>query len=370
MVSWTSTWTILAVLLVAASRMGDADRFSSKDKFLSEIAPQLGVPADGAAPPKPTPQTPPSQPEENEEKSSPGPDFSTKTDDHAPPAPPSLQPEEAPKGNKPYDFKLEPAPAGFKPPAGFTGVSEELEEYLSTVDKYGVAGSPVAKNGAFRFPYLASLVLKSAHHCTATLIAPKILLTAAHCVDARKVSINKMSVKFFRYEGSREYAQSIAVEKVKMHPQYRRGGGGNNIALVKLASAPSSATTVRYMGQGDLNLDSSERFISLGWGRISRFSAFAEKLQEVYMPVVNRRRCARAMMKRIPSTEFCAGMEGRGPCLGDDGGPLIRTGGKAENDIIVGITTEKVACGNRRRPDVFTRVSDFTGWIIAEKDNL
>lgn len=66
------------------------------------------------------------------------------------------------------------------------------------MEKFGAFGTPVEGNGAVRFPYMGSVVYYGLHRCTGVLIKPSVLMTAAHCVDPRRVRSSKLAVKFFR----------------------------------------------------------------------------------------------------------------------------------------------------------------------------
>lgn len=209
--------------------------------------------------------------------------------------------------------------------------------------------------------------------------------------------------------------ETIRGSKIKMHPSFRGQGRGFNVALIKLVSSPSEAYGIRFMGQGDLELDPSERFLSLGWGKTSQSSGFSPVLQKTYLPVFSQSACSRSMRRRIRYSEFCAGAEGQGPCpgqfgashlsptdkpdkkmasrviivlhtsdgtcishpligvcvcTGDDGGPLLRQGLEAKSDVLIGIATSQLACGTYSKPDLFTRISEYRSWLVSELDKL
>lgn len=101
-----------------------------------------------------------------------------------------------------------------------------------------------------------------------------------------------------------------------MHSNYRSPTAGNDIAMLKLHFEPSEAIGIRYLGQGDLELDLAERYLSLGWGGLSSSSGFSSILQRTYLPVVAQTTCRQLVRPPLIPTEFCAGAEGQGPCQG------------------------------------------------------
>jgi V8-like Glu-specific endopeptidase len=186
-------------------------------------------------------------------------------------------------------------------------------------------------------------------YCTATLIAPKVLLTAAHCVyDA--VSTTQMQVTFGRSDQNATWSN---VASWAHHPQYvnDRFYDGYDVAVLVLAQASSTAPkpyshtapdasweggAVRLVGYGD---DDGANGTGAGTKRqtTTTFNDFTPFLIEV-------------------------GQTGHTTCQGDSGGPTFRSIGGAET--VIGVTSfGEPGCTNGGS---MSRVDAYTDWIDAQ----
>lgn len=96
--------------------------------------------------------------------------------------------------------------------------------------KKAIIGGTVAK----ATDYQSVGLLSSGGTCTGTLVAPKWVLTAAHCVSGRAATSVKFTV------GGKTYSS----DAIKVHPSYNPNAFslGNDIALVHLTAAVSGIT--------------------------------------------------------------------------------------------------------------------------------
>ena len=107
-----------------------------------------------------------------------------------------------------------------------------------------------------------------------------------------------------------------------------------------------------------------------GWDKQLEDGPVSDQLQMVKLPIISNRECMEWYYRSgtrqfIPEYTFlCAGWEsgGRDACSGDSGGPLItfREDGRAE---VVGIVSWGIGCGDKGRPGVYTRVTQYVPWI-------
>lgn len=85
------------------------------------------------------------------------------------------------------------------------------------------------------------------------------------------------------------------------------------------------------------------------------------ELQEVKLPLINNSVCGGQgwYRGRITSNMLCAGYEHGGPdtCSGDSGGPLVCYHGNRW--VLVGIASWGEGCSRRRRPGVYTNVTEY-----------
>ena len=95
-----------------------------------------------------------------------------------------------------------------------------------------------AKQG--EFPWMVSLRTEGVHHCGASLIDDRWILTAAHCITDDRgnidVDIEKMSAAagslFLDNQDNQE--EVVLIEKLIPHPDYGPTFSMNDIALIKV----------------------------------------------------------------------------------------------------------------------------------------
>ena len=107
----------------------------------------------------------------------------------------------------------------------------------------------------------------------------------------------------------------------------------------------------------------------LGWGLLSEGGSLSDVLQEVEAPVVSNIACnaAGVLNGAVTSNMLCAGVLDSGgldACQGDSGGPLVVPDGQG-GWRLAGIVSWGIGCALPQRPGVYTRVSQYTGFITA-----
>ena len=156
--------------------------------------------------------------------------------------------------------------------------------------------------------------------CSAVLITPRTLLTAAHCVDIRKVS-GATSVSVFATNVSPRPnstdAAWVPVSAISIHPQYNPTDFRDpfDIALVLLPAAPTGLTPIAYNAR-DISSGYVGRPITVvGWGLTSEGGSDQ-----------GTRRFVELTFRSVTANEILLGdMAGKGICNGDSGGPSLHT---------------------------------------------
>lgn len=96
---------------------------------------------------------------------------------------------------------------------------------------------------------------------------------------------------------------------------------------------------------------------------------------QVWLPVVSNEDCNKVYMQKgisIGNGQLCAGgAEGKDSCTGDSGGPLMSTGimrrdGKVRYFVAGVVSYGPDSCGTKGWPGVYTRVSNYTDWILNQ----
>lgn len=101
-----------------------------------------------------------------------------------------------------------------------------------------------------------------------------------------------------------------------------------------------------------------------GWGRFSDAENVAsDVLRFVYDDIMTNLACSIRFPGVVQDSNICvSGLNGRGACSGDSGGPLtVQRGG---DSLQVGVVSFGLALGCELAwPSVFARVTFFTSWI-------
>ena len=214
-----------------------------------------------------------------------------------------------------------------------------------------VVGGVIATPG--EFPWMVRLSMG----CGGALTAPRVVLTAGHCVDGTgpttdiKVIAGAVDLK------SRQavVAHSVAVFRA---PGFRDETRGDDWALIRLDRSldlPALPLVRRDVGDGE--------FVVMGWGQTREDSMKQErKLHYATVPTVPDDTCAaeykKAGVKLVASESICAGKRGVDTCQGDSGGPMVGRDATGEW-VQIGIVSWGLGCARDGYPGVYTQISAF-----------
>ncbi|RLN31589.1 hypothetical protein BBI17_009316 [Phytophthora kernoviae] len=102
----------------------------------------------------------------------------------------------------------------------------------------------------------------------------------------------------------------------------------------------------------------------LEWGETTYPNGtFSYELQGVNVELWDNEECA-PFMAVVDSNVCAGGAPGMDSCTGDQGSPLIleKTAGDAD-DVLVGLSSWGIGCGDEGYPSVYSRVSSAVEWI-------
>lgn len=235
-----------------------------------------------------------------------------------------------------------------------------------------------------RFPYVASLTYFGSHLCGGSLIAPDVILTAAHCAGyASEVDLGRYDRSLSFLEGVHERI-SVAFE-VK-HPRYNAQSVDNDFMLVKLLQPSLLHPVITLNTNPNTPSQKGEELTVAGWGDTDPdpdVHTPSFQLLQVQLEFIPNDVCMEAA-GYIESGDYvsyeglltdnmmCAmdkdGLEvvNEDTCQGDSGSPMIISGTGSESgegDIQVGVVSWGIGCVSETFPGVYSRVSSQYEWI-------
>jgi secreted trypsin-like serine protease len=246
------------------------------------------------------------------------------------------------------------------------------------------AQSGVQSADTVRYPYVAALSRSTSgarvYFCAGTLVAPRWILTAAHCFHTPRgglITAEGLAVEVgARRLGEVPIRAQVAVARIIVHPDYDPESQDNDIALVELAeeAGPLVAQVAMTRPAAD-----PEQATVLGFGSFYEGRLAASALSRTGAPVAQTSDRLRQAVVRVVDPASCAARVGGGgaatgayqicggggpdaTCVGDSGGPLI-VEGDDRTDRVAGIVSLGTGCAADRPVTIYTRVSAYAGWI-------
>ncbi len=221
-----------------------------------------------------------------------------------------------------------------------------------------------------QWPFIAALVQHGqdafdGQFCGGSVIAPTVVLTAAHCVTGS--SAGSIDVVTGRAQlSASQLGQRLAVRSISVDPSYSATTEHHDAALLRLAS-PTRAPAVSLAGSADAALLTIGSPLSVaGWGLLDNNGDEPDILHAATIQALRIGRCQDAYGSDVTSSlMICAGTPVTGvpdACQGDSGGPLVSGAGSAARLVgLVAFGGER--CGDPSAPGVYTRVSAEVPWI-------
>jgi len=223
-----------------------------------------------------------------------------------------------------------------------------------------------------QYPFMAFIAeLQHGTLCSGTVVAPRVVLTAAHCVMDLGTGARYGPEGFRVLTGALnllgEEGEVSEVTRVASYPTFTLGAPGygfGDAALLQLA-APVAAPPVPLAtgAQSKSLIHTGTRALVAGWGLTQPENKDPSETLLWTRMVIEGKRCE-GLRGRICAIDFPRSASGT--CHGDSGGPMLVRVGAKKRLVELAIVHAGFGACSPRRPGLFTRIDMLGKWIHSQ----
>lgn len=233
----------------------------------------------------------------------------------------------------------------------------DLSDFLTRI-----VGGTKAEPG--EYPYYAQM-----DGCGGSLIAPNVVLTAAHCNEEGRDEV--IVGGYERDKSDTDGAYLRTCDKWIPHPDYQKVNAHNHDFALCLLNEPVNVDETEAkleLNFNDAVPTTDESLTAIGLGTLWYGGNVAEFLQHVEVPYIDNDDCDNVYGNTIQEDMLCAGFPDGGydSCQGDSGGPLVEivdNGDGTKTHVQMGVVSFGYGCAFANAPGVYARVSSAETWI-------
>ncbi|KAJ2708214.1 hypothetical protein FB645_000060 [Coemansia sp. IMI 203386] len=218
------------------------------------------------------------------------------------------------------------------------------------------------------------------NNCGGTIISPKYVVTAAHCVVLQEDKSFPPANITIGHDNKDEEIQEVAkVSNIVLHPDYftRKRDGKVDIAILELESELTLGETTNRLPIYDGLISDGQMMMSTGWGQTEENATDQNILRGAFVIAGNKTLCQPIMndFEDNNGPQICAPgalTPYTGSCMGDSGSSLIISNqGRLMHTGIVSITvnTGQTECANPTGAHFYVRTA-YNMDFITETTNL
>jgi len=253
---------------------------------------------------------------------------------------------------------------------------KEKERDINNEDRI-IGGTPVTRLN--RYPYIVPILdsqnrpiagSRIRQYCVGTLVAPDVVLSAAHCQGRTGKSPDFVQFNPFNvitpFARNGRIIDTIKILKQVPHPDFDPFTLDNDLVLFKLAKKNEKVSPVKVNRR--FSLVDGDQLKVVGWGATAEAGNNSPILRHVLIDYIPNDTCNSdqyGYFGQVFDSMVCAASDNKDACTGDSGGPLLLPdpgGANPELDVQVGLVSWGVGCAQPLYPGVYARV-DFD-WIM------